>query len=453
MLLRAVPKNMKVLSLNFNQKGIGTYRRSFYFSREFARAGHDVTMVTVSRDSKFQRRISYKRDWCGESSEPTGDGPWIRQIEGPSWGYRFLPGWGSGPLDIWHRVFEILHGKFDVVVGFEHHPNVSWPVYLTRRRRPFLFVSDWCDWFAGQSNQFLGWRFAQRVDAYLEERIRLSAEVVSVTSRTLFQRAISLGIPMGQVVHIPEGAATDYIFPLNCAEARRRIGLPLDVPILLQVRNGNMCREVRIFKEVLRNVPNALFLFIGKQSIEAAALAEQLGISRHIVSTGWVRDADYPQYLACADVCVSPMEDNLDDRARWPAKLLDFLSAGRATVTNAIGEVESLLREDPVAALAGPSNREMAEAVVSLLEDPERRAHLGESAHQLMKEKWDWRVRGPMIASLLESTKLSRKQGVIGAIKNSAKMNRGAPGDAVLDTLRPNRSSREISSLEPPSEG
>src|SRR5215472_9421964 len=198
---------MKILSLNFNQKGIGTYRRSFYFSRELARAGHDVTMITVSRNSKFQRRITYKRDWCTESNKPIGDGPWIRQIEGPSWGHRLLPGWGSGPLDIWHRFFEILHGEFDVVIGFEHHPNVSWPVYLTKWQRPFLFISDWCDWFAGQSNQFLGWRLAQQLDAYFEEKIRLSAQVVSVTSRVLFQRALSLGIPASRVVHIPEGAA------------------------------------------------------------------------------------------------------------------------------------------------------------------------------------------------------------------------------------------------------
>jgi len=414
-ILRAVPKKMKVLSLNFNQKGIGTYRRSFYFSRELARAGHDVTLVTVSRDSRFRRRLSYKRDWCGESSQPTGDGPWIRHIEGPSWGYRFLPGWGSGPLDIWQRFSEILNGDFNVVIGFEHHPNVSWPVYLTKWRRPFWFISDWCDWFAGSSNQFLGWKFAHRVDAYLEERIRLSAEVVSVTSRALFQRAVSLGVPPERLVRIPEGAATDYIFPSDCAEARKRFGLPLDVPILVQVRNGNMCREVRIFNEVLRNVPNALFVFVGKPSNDAAVLAEQLGISRHIVCTGWVSELDYPRYLACADVCVSPLDDNLDDRARWPAKILDFLSAGRATVTNPIGEVEFLLQEHPIAALAGPSDQEMAEEVVSLLEDPERRTHLGEYASRVMKEEWDWRVRGPLIESLLESPKRSSKKDVIGS--------------------------------------
>jgi len=133
------------------------------------------------------------------------------------------------------------------------------------------------------------------------------------------------------------------------------------------------------------------------------------------VCTGWVSELDYPRYLACADVCVSPLDDNLDDRARWPAKILDFLSAGRATVTNPIGEVEFLLQEHPIAALAGPSDQEMAEEVVSLLEDPERRTHLGEYASRVMKEEWDWRVRGPLIESLLESPKRSSKKDVIGS--------------------------------------
>jgi glycosyltransferase involved in cell wall biosynthesis len=351
--------------------------------------------MTVSHDLKFRRRISYKVEWAAEANEPSGEGPWIRQIEGPSWGYRFLPGWGSGPLDILHRFFEIIRSEFDAVIGFEHHPNVAWPVYLTKWACPFLFVSDWCDWYAGQSNQFRGSRIAHSVDAYLEDRIRLAAGMVSVTSRVLLDRALSLGIP-------PEGAATDYIFPLDAREARRRVGLRLDDPILVQVRNGSMCREVRIFNEVLRKVSNALFVFVGKPSPQAAALAETLGINKRIVCTGWVGGSEYPQYLACADVCVSPLEDNLDDKARWPAKILDFLSAGRATVTNAIGEVAVLMKERPIGVLAGPSDQEIAEEVISLLQDPERRSHLGESAYEVMKREWDWSVRRPLIASLVE---------------------------------------------------
>ncbi|MGB2622497.1 MAG: glycosyltransferase [Candidatus Acidiferrum sp.] len=392
---------MQILALNFTEKGVGTYLRAFYFCRELARAGHSVTLAAVSRTSRFRPEISYKRDWIGESSEPRGPGPWIRLIEGPAWCNRLLPGTGWGPLDIWARTRELETSHYDAVFGFEYQPNVSWPVYLTQKRKHYAFYSDWCDWFGGSSNRFRGWKMAHRIDSYLEEKIRFRAQRVSVTSRVLQERAWSIGIPAEKVVYIPNGAPTDYIIPRKREEARGRFRLPEDVPILLAVSNGDMRREVRIFREVLRQRPKAVFLMVGSISKAALALAEQFGIEERISRTGWVTDEEYPWVLACADVCICPLEDGLNDRARWPAKILDFLTAGRATVTNPVGEVEALFRESDVGVLAGPADEEFAGEIVALLCAPNRRRALGEIARKVMFEEWDWCLRGPQIAGMM----------------------------------------------------
>ena len=388
---------MRILALNFNQKGMGTYCRSYHFSRELARAGHHVTLVTVSRHSRFRRAVSWKRDWIGECDAPHGEGPWIRLIEGPSWGNRALPGWGSAPLDIWGRIRELQFGEYHAVLGFEHHPNVSWPVYLTRRWKKFRFISDWCDWFGGSSNYFRGWKLAHRIDTHLEEKIRHAADRVSVTSRLLFERALSIGILRQNVTHIPQGAPTDYVFPLDQNAARSRLNIPEKVPIVLAVRNGDMCREILIFDYLLRRVPKAKLLILGNASSSASALAERLGISSHIISAGWVSDEDYPFYLACADVCFCPLEPYRNDCARWPAKILDFLSAGRATVTNAVGEVETLFRKSHIGVLAEHDSESFAESIAQLLTNRQDAHALGARARQVMVAEWDWRIRGPQI--------------------------------------------------------
>jgi len=404
---------MRILALNFNQKGVGSFRRSFYFSRELARAGHEVTLVTVSRASRFRRSVLFKRDWIDEATEPRGSGPWIRLIEGPAWGYRMLPGWGSGPLDIWGRIRELEVGNYDAVFGFEHHPNVSWPVYLTQWRKRYAFFSDWCDWFGGCGNQFRGWRIAHRIDSYLEERIRFYAERVSVTSKTLLARALAIGIPREKVIHVPEGAATDYITPFDQSDARRQFRLPQKAPIVVAVRNGDMCRHVRIFREVVRQVPEALFLMVGRESRPALDLAEHLGIADRVKSTGWVSDEAYPRCLACSDVCFYPLEEGQRDSARWPAKILDYLAAGRPVVTNSVGEVEGLFRQREVGVLTPQPDEEFAEAIVALLREPERRRFLGGQARKVMVEEWDWRVRGAQIAGLVAP--LARKaEEIIG---------------------------------------
>jgi glycosyltransferase involved in cell wall biosynthesis len=158
---------------------------------------------------------------------------------------------------------------------------------------------------------------------------------------------------------------------------------------------------MRIFAEVLRQAPKAVFLLVGRVARPAVELAEQLGIDGRIARMGWVSDEDYPWVLGCADVCICPLEAGLNDRARWPTKILDFLAAGRATVTNPVGEVETLFRKRDVGVLAGHSDQSFAAEIISLLRAHDRRHFLGEFARKVMVHEWDWRVRGPQIAGLV----------------------------------------------------
>ncbi len=397
-------EQMKILVLNFNLKGIGTYQRSFYFSRELARRGHEVTMVTVSRDSKYRPRIYYKRDWVGQTDHPVGDGPWVRMMESPNLGYKWLPGWGSGPLDIALRIKEILTGHYDVIYGFEYHPNVSWPVYLTRPFMRYRFYSDWCDWFAGNSNRLRDWEIAHKIDGWREEHIRFLARKVTVTSKTLYERAKRIGIPEAKIVHIPQGAATDYIQPMPPNEARSLFGFPENIPIVLTGVDWEIERSLLIFAVLLKQVPNALLIFLGREHPSAMIKAQELGISKQVHFTGWVSDEDYPRYIACADVCFLSLEDTLLHRARWPAKILDYLAAGRPVVTNGVGEVVDLFTQREVGMLASYDIEAMAKAIGDLLQDPERRLYYGQQARRVMVEEWDWQIRSRQIAKVVEET-------------------------------------------------
>jgi len=395
---------MKILILNFNLKGVGTYQRSFYFSRELARNGHDVTMFTVSRDSKFRPKVYFKKDWIGQSDRPVGEGPWVRMIEGPNWGYKWLPGWGSGPLDIWLRTKEILAGDYDVVYGFEYHPNISWPVYWTRPFKPYRFFSDWCDWFAGNGNRLRNLKIAHKIDGWLEERIRFLAEKITVTSKTLLGRALNIGIPTNRIVHIPQGVDIDYIQPMPSREARHYFGFPENAYFVLTGLDWEMERSICIFAALLKRMPASHLIVLGREHSSAVRMAQGLGIDQQVHFTGWVSDEDYPRWIACADVCFLSLEDTLLHRARWPAKILDYLAAGRPVVTNGIGEVLDLFTHREVGVLAPYDIEAMAEAIAVLLQDPERRLYYGQQARRVMVEEWDWRVRGEQIVRVVEGS-------------------------------------------------
>ena len=377
---------MNILLLNANLRGVGTYVRALNFGWALATAGHTVTLCTVS------------------PTEPTNvvqsEARGVTILEMPRWGYKLLPGWGSGPLDIIKRVQLIRGGRFDVLYGFEYHPNVAWPVYLTWAGRSYRFFSDWCDWHAGGSNTFRGVRLAHRVDAFFEERIRYRAERVTVISTLLRERTMRMGLPSERVTLIEEGVDTDYIRPLPRAEMRARFGLPVEAPILVTISDSDMHRPVAILAEVRRHWPTAILLIIGKKLPEATQAADAPGLRAVVRETGYVPDEDLPRYLACADVCFLPLADTLVNRARWPHKINDFLAAGQATVISPVGDITQLFRDHDLGGLAN-TDTEFAAQITALLDDPARRAACGRRARQVALERLDWRLLREEIVRLV----------------------------------------------------
>jgi glycosyltransferase involved in cell wall biosynthesis len=392
---------MRILTLNANLKSVGTYRRCFYFSRELARAGHEVTMATVSRSSRWRAKTYFKKDWIREYEQASGEGPWVRVIEGAGLGYKWLPGWGSGPLDIGRRIREAAFGGYDAIYAFEYQPNVSWPVYLTRPVRKYRFFSDWCDWHAGQSNRYRDLRWAHRIDAFLEERIRFLAAKVTVTSQSLYDRALSIGLSPERVVQVTEGVDTDYIRAVPTAEARAALRIPNTGQLVLCGHDGDMKKVVRILKLVLESKPEAGAMILGKLSPEVKLMAQEAGIAKRIVFAGWVSDEDYPRYMAAADLSLLPLQNNLLNHARFPAKIVDFLAAGRPVVTNNAGQAGLLVKNGAVGLIAEEDDAAMALAVERLLECDEMRLEMGERARALMVSQWEWRTRGAKIAGIV----------------------------------------------------
>jgi glycosyltransferase involved in cell wall biosynthesis len=366
---------------------VGTYVRALNFGWALAGAGHQVMLCTVARiDTRHVRRDRARE---------------VEILEMPGWGYTMLPGWGSGPLDIWERLKLIRRGEFDIVYGFEYQPNVAWPVYLTWRGRRYAFVSDWCDWHAGGSNVYRGVRLAHRIDGWLEERIRYRAQALTVISTVLKERALALGLAAERVTLIEEGVDTDYIRPMPQAEARAAHGFAGDDLLVGAMTDVEMDRVIRIFDCLRQRIPRARLVIIGRRKPAVAALVEQLGMREAVCETGFVSDQDLPGYLACPDVYFLPMSDTVTHRARWPHKVNDFMAAGKATVISPIGDIASMFDVHHIGALA-VTDEDFVERLTGLLGDADHRRVCGENARRLAVERLDWRVLAPRIVRAVE---------------------------------------------------
>jgi glycosyltransferase involved in cell wall biosynthesis len=379
---------MNILMLNANLSGRGTYWRALWFARVCAAGGrHAVTVCTVSPAHAWRRQTRR-------------EGP-VTISEGPRWGYRAIPGYGSNWLDIAWRWQAVRTGAYDVVYAFEHHPNVAWPVYLGARADQVV-LSDWCDWYAGAANVFRGWRLLHAWDRWREDRIRRRAQRVSVISNLLARRAADMGIPAARLHLLREGVDTTAMRPYPRAAARRRLGLADDALVVGTLYDGHAFPHlVRTCAALHANDPRVRLLLVGQASAADRTLVARAGLTRAFHATGRCTDAELPLYLSAADVCALPFEDTLANRARFPHKLGDYLACARAVVVTAVGEYPALLAAADVA-LVPPSLATFGAAVDQLLHDPARAAQYAARGRAWVVEQLDWRVLTPQILAFVE---------------------------------------------------
>jgi len=370
---------MKILLLNANRVGVGTYHRALHFGRELARRGHGVTMMTVSATSRFRsaRRL---------------DRPGFEIVECPNFLDELLPWHASGVLDIALRIRELVRGDYDLVYAFEYQPNISIPVLLARRFKRFVLISDWCDWHAGASYHFGGYRLAHAIDRRFEEHIRHRADFITTINATLHERARAIGIAEAKLAIVGEGVDPAYIAPGDRDRARVELGLPSNVALAGTIRDAPSMTQ--LLCEALARAPGVHLLVIGSAPEIALAQARRAGVADRIHAPGRVSDEALPRYLAACDMHALPLEDNLTNRGRWPHKLGDMIASQRPVIVSRGGEFPALLERTHAAMIVDHSPAAFARAMVDVAAEPVRFAAMARRGRELIEQQLNWDVIG-----------------------------------------------------------
>lgn len=140
------------------------------------------------------------------------------------------------------------------------------------------------------------------------------------------------------------------------------------------------------------------FALVGPGEGRAAVIEDvrRRGLSSAVELPGRVDDAAVRDYLATADVCVSVDERNeMNDRSTV-TKVLDYMAAGRPVVQFPLEEMRRVCGDACVYAREGDAG-DLAACIAELLDDPERRARLGEKARKRMLDGRMWPDEAPAL--------------------------------------------------------
>jgi len=273
-------------------------------------------------------------------------------------------------------------------------------------------------------------------DTSAPERIAVEERVIRTVDRVIAQCPSEeseliddYGAPRDKVVVIPSAVNTAVYRPVARVEARRRIGLDEDGPVVVYV--GRMLPRkdvrnvVRAFALLLRRyeeearVTDAtpLLLLVGGETAnpdpvatpeigELQRLAAELGVAARVRFTGKRQPDALRDYYSAGDVAVT---------TPWyePFGLtpLEGMACGVPVVGSAVGGITYTIAGGETGLLVPPRDPEsLAAALHDLLAAPERRHCMGLAARARVERLFTWPIVAQRTAALYEELTADSRQ-------------------------------------------
>ncbi len=161
---------------------------------------------------------------------------------------------------------------------------------------------------------------------------------------------------------------------------------------------------VRAFKLVVEEVPEAKLVIVGKGHMEPLlrALISKLDLSGNVKLVGAVNEEEKPLYYRSSWVVAVPSLYN----ESFGIVALEGMASGRPVVATRHGGLAEVVEHGRTGLLVKPGDhRELAEAIVELLQDEKRRVSMGREARRVAVEKYSWdRVLDSILGAYRELT-------------------------------------------------
>jgi len=375
---------MNLLYITHHRR-VKTIARSEAWAREMVRRGHAVTLLCLGDRERWHTR-EYDRDG-------------IHWVETPDllWG-RLRSGWD--PVSAVRRMRWLQGRRFDLIHCFETRPATIFPVLWHLRKNPTPLAMDWNDWWGRGGlitvNRPRWYRFAfGGMETFFEEHYRVRADLTTVISNALAERAVGLGVRRETIRIIRGGVDVSLFMRKDSAAARVELGLPLNHTLLAYIGrdvNYDMPLILQALRRVRAGNTNVSLVLVGNRPPNWSQILRDYGSSEGIYHLGLVPFVRIPDVLAAADICLLPLSDVPANRGGWPHKLGDYLAAGRPFIANPVGDVGQFMRQENVGLAAEDQPVSFAQAILDLASDRERRERMGRDCRAVAERLMTWNV-------------------------------------------------------------
>jgi glycosyltransferase involved in cell wall biosynthesis len=250
-----------------------------------------------------------------------------------------------------------------------------------------------------KGHAFSRWKYHQ-VDCFI------------AASEAIRDTLIGDGIDPAQVVTVYEGIDLDRVHAEPAANIHAELWLPTHAPIvgaaaaLTQEKGHKYLIDAAAL--VVRENPDARFVILGEGELRPALerQVKELRLEKHVLLPGF--RADILSFIKSFDLFVmSSLFEGLG------TSLLDAMALSRATVASDTGGIPEVVVNGQTGLLVPPrDHRALADAISSLLKDPDRRHRMGHAGLERVKRLFSAEV---MVEKTLDVYRARQARKIRGA--------------------------------------
>jgi glycosyltransferase involved in cell wall biosynthesis len=238
-----------------------------------------------------------------------------------------------------------------------------------------------------------GWGWA--AERWAEAPQLRRADLVACVSEEVAEQVVALGADSDRVIVTPCAVDVARFQPSTDERDRRREQLGLHGRFVVGWlgtfhRFHGLELLIEAFERLADDVPEATLLLIGDGLDRGRIEQVASRAAGDIRFTGAIRHDEVPSHLSALDVA-TVVDPGTSGFHYSPLKLKEYMACGLAVVAPRSGQLEDTLVDGEEALLVSPGDSAaVAEALVSLASDPDRRARLGVAAREFVLRTSTW---------------------------------------------------------------
>lgn len=231
-----------------------------------------------------------------------------------------------------------------------------------------------------------------------EYSMKMANKIIAISEGLKKELCQRYKIREEKIAVVYNGTDIEVFRPLDKRETKQRLGIDENTNYICFVGSFYKYHGVEYLVKsmplIIRHIPKTRLLLIGtggeKTAIEQMVREE--GLMDSIIFVGEIPYRMVALYVNAADVCVMPLiKTPFLAPETSPLKMYDYLACARSVVgTNLPGIGDFLEGIDAGISVPPEDPAQLAQAIVSLLNDPLRAERMGKNGRKVVVEKYSW---------------------------------------------------------------